>query len=190
MTTEAEVLLPNDEAPGEARQRKHVPLHGREDEIMPQLFERMADGESVLSICRKEKWNRATINLWCHSPKWSDQYQQARQALGAWWGDRVVEAAEEAARERDHARIAGLRVLVDALKWSAARLNFKEYGDRMDVTSNGARIGVIALPEEKEPVDVEFELAEAETAVERLAPPAPAALMPGEATHAEPESAT
>lgn len=142
------------------RKQKHEDLTGREEEIMPILFERMAGGESLLAICRAENWNRASINKWCYSPRWKGEYIRARQALGSWWGDRVVEAAEQASRENDHGKIAGLRVLVDALKWSAARLHFKEYGDfkAIDLTSGGEKLGgVIALPNEDEPPEGEFE---------------------------------
>lgn len=142
------------------RKQKHKDLTGREEEIMPILFERMAGGESLLAICRDENWNRASINKWAYSPRWKEEYIQARQALGSWWGDRVVEAAEQAALEKDHAKIAGLRVLVDALKWSAARLHFKEYGEfkALDITSGGKQLGgVIALPAEDDTQDGEFE---------------------------------
>lgn len=131
-------------------ERDLKPLKGREDEVMPELFERMASGESVMDVCAIRGWSRSTLNLWAHSPKWRQKYMEAREALGAFQGERVIAEAERAAEQRDHGKIAGLKVLVDALKWAASKHYPKVYGDRVDVTSGGEQIrGVIALPTER-----------------------------------------
>lgn len=128
-------------------------MRGKDEEVMPKLFLEMADGRSVKEICVENNWPRPTINLWAHSPKWRTMYLQAREAQGAVQGERVLEAAEKAAEERDYTKIQGLRVLVDALKWSASKHSPRVYGDRVDVTSGGEKLGgVIALPAEQEPV--------------------------------------
>ena len=140
-------------------------LAGKEEEAMAELFQRMADGESVSAICRSNNWNRPTINLWTVKPRWREEYYQAREALGSYYADRIIEEAVKATECDDHAKIAGLRLLVDSLKWTASKLNWRVYGDRVDVTSLGEKLaGVIALPAEKpeiEATDAEFEIVEA-----------------------------
>lgn len=120
---------------------------------MPVLFLEMADGKNVKTVCEEQGWPRPTVNLWAHSEKWRGKYLQAKEAQGAAQGERVLEMAEKAAAEKDWTKIQGLRVLVDALKWSAVKHNPRVYGERVDlqVTSRGP--GVIALPEE-EPVNM------------------------------------
>lgn len=46
-----------------------------------------------------------------------------------------------------------LRTRVDALKWAAAKRHPKEYGDKVDVTSGGSKVGatVLILPAERIP---------------------------------------
>lgn len=133
---------------------KPNPLTGREEEIMPQVFTRMATGENVSEICRDTGWPESTIRLWAHSPRWKPEYAAARETLGEIQGEWVVSAARTATDGRDSTAIQGLRVYVDALKWSAARINRPVYGDSVDVTSKGEKVvGVIALPPERASAD-------------------------------------
>lgn len=133
---------------------KPNPLTGREEEIMPQVLDLMAQGQNVSEICRDNGWPESTIRLWAHSPRWKPEYAAARETLGEIQGEWVVTAARAATTERDSTAIQGLRVYVDALKWSAARIARPVYGDNVDVTSKGEKVvGVIALPPERESVD-------------------------------------
>jgi len=127
-------------------------LRGKDEEVMPVLFEEMAGGKLVKQVCREQGWPLPTINLWAHSEKWRARYRAAREAQGTVMAETVLEAAESATNERDYAKIQGLRVYVDAMKWAAARHNPRMYGDKLDVTTDGRALGsgVIALPAEQE----------------------------------------
>ena len=148
---------------------------------MPLLFEAMADGKNVTEVCAEYGWPRVTVNMWAHSPKWRAQYLQAKEALGSVQGEAVLIAAQAAADARDYVRIQGLRVLVDALKWSAAKHHRRVYGDNQQVEVVH-RQGVIALPDEQDPVLGPLEKARVllgakegeEVSVEPLAPEEPA----------------
>lgn len=126
------------------------PLKGRDGEVMPILFEEMAEGKTLKGVCAEYGWSLATVNLWAHSDKWRADYMRARECQGLVMGERVLEEAEEAAASRDYARIQGLRILVDSLKWLSAKHNPKLYGDNVGVTVSVRREGVMTLPAEAE----------------------------------------
>lgn len=133
----------------------HEEWRGRDEEVMPVLFEEMASGLSVKEACIKHGWPRSTVGLWSYSPKWKAHYQVAQEVLGQIQAERVLEMAEKAAESRNMAEIQGIRILVDSLKWAASKNDWRRYGDKVDVTSGGEKMGgVIALPPEQEPVKV------------------------------------
>lgn len=124
---------------------------GRDEEVMPLLFEEMASGVTVKDACAKHGWPRSTVGWWAYSPKWKALYAHAMEVLGGIQAERVLEAAEQAAASRNMAEIQGLRILVGALQWAASKNDWRRYGDKVDVTSGGEKVGgVIALPPEQE----------------------------------------
>lgn len=130
-------------------------MTGREHEVMPQLFERMATGKTVSAICREEGWPIATIRTWCFRPHWKQRYYEAVMSLGTAQGERVIEEAEKALTERDPIRMQGIKILVQALMWQASKHNSKMYGDKVDLTSMGQRLAAVVLLPDEQPLEVQ-----------------------------------
>lgn len=115
------------------------------EEVANEICRRLANGESLISICRSEHLpERCTVHEWVIDGKhreFTDKYARAREAQGEAYGDECVQVAKE---EPDPNKA---KVIVQALQWSAARLRRKNWGDGVDVTSAGEKIGgVIAVP--------------------------------------------
>lgn len=122
---------------------------GEPEVIMPQVLARMAEGETASDICRSMGVPRGSVAWWATFPEWRESWQRAVQALGSVQGEWVTEEAKKAIDAKDYVRVQGIQVYVKALQWAAGRHHAKQYGDKIDVTSQGARVGVIALPEEQ-----------------------------------------
>lgn len=98
------------------------------------ICERMAEGESLRSICRGEGMpSKGTVMRWLATDKdFEALYTQAQQLRGELYGDEVVEIADDNSIAPDQKRI-----MVDARKWTAARMMPKKYGDRVALDHGG-----------------------------------------------------
>lgn len=137
---------------------------GRPIEYTPQvaanICERLADGESLRSICRDKKMpDRSTIFRWLARQdgegettfaEFRDQYAYAREAQADAYFEDIVEIAdtpqlgvktktnEKGETETTEAdMIEHRRLRVDARKWVAARLAPKKYGDKVTAEVTG-----------------------------------------------------
>ena len=112
-------------------------------EIGDSICERLADGESLRSICASEDMpNRATVFRWLgQDDAFRDQYARAREEQADALADDIVEISDEAdvvakadgeevRLALDPTAVARNRLRVDARKWVAAKLKPKKYGDR------------------------------------------------------------
>jgi len=105
------------------------------DKIMKAICDRIAQGESLLKICKdKDMPARSTINEWLKLKPYSDNYAHAREL----WADDLFEQMREliAIAPADQQEIARLRIMIDTIKWQLARMNSGKYGDKIqqDVT--------------------------------------------------------
>ena len=66
----------------------------------------------------------------------SEQYAHATELRGWNFGERVTDLAEKLLEDKD-LDPNRVRVAVDALKWAAARLAPKRYGDRIEAHVSG-----------------------------------------------------
>lgn len=115
------------------------------------ICERLADGESLRTICTAEDMPaRSTVFKWLsEQPKFSDQYARARTAQADAIFDDILEIADDGSNdwmERKNAdgenigwrengealRRSALRV--DARKWMAGKLAPKKYGEKTQLT--------------------------------------------------------
>ena len=95
-------------------------------ELADLICERMANGETLRSICREINLPASTVIEWTMNNKvFSEQYTQARQKQADSYADMIL---DEAFNSHD-AQIGRLRV--DALKWVASKLAPKRYGDKV-----------------------------------------------------------
>lgn len=127
------------------------------------ICERLADGESLRSICEDEALPaRSTVFRWLSlHPEFSDQYARAREAQADAIFDDILEIADDGRNdwmERQNAdgenigwrengealRRSALRV--DARKWMAGKLRPKKYSDKLDLNVSGS---LQSMPEEQ-----------------------------------------
>lgn len=103
-------------------------------ELADLICERMANGETLRSICRDIGFLPSTVIMWTNSNKaFFEQYTQARQKQADSYADMIL---DEAFNSHD-AQIGRLRV--DALKWVASKLAPKRYGDKVEVEQTGTQ---------------------------------------------------
>ncbi len=115
-----------------------------------EISTRIAEGESLRSICREERMPAlSTVLLWVVDGKheaFSDQYARAREAQGHSLADSMLDVHREV---RDgtlgphHAK-----VIQDGIKWQAERLARKVYGQRQEIEHTGPVPTVSAEPME------------------------------------------
>jgi|GEM_PF-2955632 len=109
------------------------------DAQMFEFIRRTADGESMRSICDDNHMpSTTTICTWLSKADDGvlEQYARAMDLRGQRFGERVAELSEKVLETPDldpnRARVA-----MDGLKWSAARLSPKRYGDRIEAHVTG-----------------------------------------------------
>jgi len=122
-----------------------APLNGsvtryyNHDEVWSEILQRLADGESMKSKCAdKHLPNTGNIFRWLSmgDDALKDRYARAMELRGQHFGEKVADIAQKVleSEELDANRA---RVALDALKWSAARLSPKHYGDRIEQNLTG-----------------------------------------------------
>ncbi len=111
------------------------------------ICERLADGESLRTICESEDFpSKATVFNWlARFPEFVDQYAHAREQQAELYANEIIDIADEEPKhfvpdpdggesERiDSAGVARNRLRVDARKWVASKLLPKKYGDKLEL---------------------------------------------------------
>lgn len=116
------------------------------------ICERIADGESLRSICNGEDMpNKATVFRWLAAHDlFRDQYARARETQADALFDEILAIADtpQIGEKRKIKEDGGVevstgdmiehrRLQVDARKWMAGKLRPKKYGDKIDVEHSG-----------------------------------------------------
>ena len=130
------------------------------------ICERLMLGESLRKITRDEDMPSTTsVMRWLQSDEeWGvafcGQYARARREQAELNAERLIEVAEDA--EETSAGVQKARLLSDNIKWSAAKLLPKVYGDRLDVTVDASSlpppqviVQIVNAPRPKQLDDVE-----------------------------------
>lgn len=97
------------------------------DELAGKICERLADGESLRSICRDENMpSKSSVFKWLgmHKP-FADQYARALEARADSHADDIVDIADNEDLDPNDKR-----VRIDARKWVSSKLRPKVYGDK------------------------------------------------------------
>src|SRR6266404_7464278 len=144
---------------------------GRPSDYTPELASlicaRMAQGESVRSICRDEEMPAtSSIFLWLSRHKeFSEQYARALEARTNAMSEEILEFSDDGKNDTyedgdgntstNHDVIARSRLRVDTRKWLMARMAPKKYGDKLQQEVSGpdggplstiTRIELVAAP--------------------------------------------
>lgn len=91
------------------------------------ICEKLADGQSLRSICREDEMPAtSTVCKWLSLlPAFAEQYARAREMQADALADEITDIADniEGDPQRD-------RLRVDARKWAASKLKPRKYGDK------------------------------------------------------------
>ena len=130
------------------------------------ICERLMLGESLRKITRDEEMpHLATVMRWLQSDEeWGvafcDQYARARAQQAELNAERLLDVAEDA--EETSAGVQKARLISDNIKWAAAHLLPKVYGDRVDVKVDASSlpppqviVQIVNAPRPKQLEDVE-----------------------------------
>lgn len=106
------------------------------EELVNEICEKIADGESVRSICSREDMpERETIRLWLKDkPEFLGQYARAREDQADGLFDQALDILKE--DFKDNVDVQAAKVRLDVIKWTAGKLAPKKYGDKIDMTSS------------------------------------------------------
>ncbi len=108
--------------------------------LAAKICRRLAEGESLRSICRDEKMPAiSTVMGWLFDGQHGDfsaQYARAREAQAELRADEITDIADGAEHGASEA-VQAARLRVDARKWIAAKLLPKRYGDKLQHTGEG-----------------------------------------------------
>lgn len=115
-------------------------MMGRPSKFTPKLAdeicERIANGESLRSICRSEEMPHAgTVCRWLadDNKAFREQYERARDAQADVLADEILDISDGDSDDADPQRD---RLRVDARKWVASKLKPKKYGDKQLIGSD------------------------------------------------------
>jgi|SRR5581483_7993144 len=121
-------------------------------ELVSQICSRLADGESLKSICQREGMpDKSTVYLWLAThPEFSNMYARAKEDCADTLADEILEISDDGSNdwmERNDKENPGWvangehiqrsRLRVDSRKWIAAKLKPKKYGEKLAVGGDG-----------------------------------------------------
>ena len=129
-------------------------------EIASGICERIADGESLRSICASDDMPaKSTVFKWLTQQKgFADQYAHAREAQADTLFDEMLDIADDARNDwmerngkddagweanGEHIQRSNLRL--EARKWMAGKLRPKKYGDKITQEHTGADGGPVMI---------------------------------------------
>jgi hypothetical protein len=110
------------------------------EDLADAICERLADGESLRSICRDDDMPaKSTVFKWlATNSTFADQYARARETQADSLADDIVDIADDRKLEANDKR-----VRIDARKWLAGKLRPKVYGDSQTLKHTGASGGPV-----------------------------------------------
>lgn len=123
-------------------------------EIANKICNRLADGESLRTICKDEDMpSRETVRLWLADERYKSflgQYARAREEQADHYFEESIDIADNGSNdwmeqndpENPGFRLNGehvqrSRLRVDIRKWAASKLAPKKYGDKLDMNLGG-----------------------------------------------------
>jgi len=126
--------------------RPHKTNSKKSPEVVARFLDMIRNGRSCAQACKQDGMPTSkTIGEWVkNDAAFALQYEKAKEERGNYYGELVAEIAL-AGLQGKYKDSAMLRAAVDGLKWSAARMAPKAYGDRMEVNHSAEGSYVEAL---------------------------------------------
>ena len=123
--------------------RPHKTNSKKSPETVEQFLDYIRNGRSCAQACRQPDMPCSkTIETWVKTDSnFAAAYEQAKEDRGTYYGELVAEVAL-AGLQGKYKDSAMLRAAIDGLKWSAARMSPKAFGDRINV-DHGAQTSYI-----------------------------------------------
>ncbi len=110
-------------------------------EIADAICEKIADGQSLRSICLAEDMpNKATVFRWLANPAFHDQYAHARETQADSLADDITDIADDDKLEPNDKR-----VRIDARKWLAGKMRPKKYGEAIQMKHTDGEGGPVKM---------------------------------------------
>jgi predicted transcriptional regulator len=132
-----------------------MPAKKNQDTEMPRsavfeaVFDGMANGKTVADVARELGLRPGTVRKWLGEDDAAyTRYQRMRPLLGAAFAEEAVLVA----RNTTNAASAADRLLVETLKWAAAKSAPADYGERQTVEHQGQQTLQVKVIEEERPV--------------------------------------
>lgn len=117
--------------------------------VIQAVFDGMTNGKTVADVARELKLKPGTVRRWiAEDEEIYREYQRVRPLLGA----ALAEEAIRVARDSTTQTTAMDRVLIETLKWAAAKSAPSEYGEKQTVEHQGATTLQVKVIEEDVPV--------------------------------------
>lgn len=122
------------------------------EEVALAVCARIADGESLRSVCRDEAMPaKSTIFKWLSQQQaFADQYARAMEARADAMFEDILEIADDSSGDRkvvgrdgeerevcDTEFVQRARLRVDARKWMLGKMSPKKYGDKVALVGGG-----------------------------------------------------
>jgi hypothetical protein len=153
----------SDMNPEESQSGEAQPKMGRPSDYTPDVADKIcsqiADGKSMRTICREESMpHMSTVFRWLREhDEFREQYVRAKDDAADAMAEDILEIADDGTNDymtitkgdKEYEVVNGeaiqrSRLRVDSRKWLMAKLKPKKYGEHVDVTSGGERIGEVS----------------------------------------------
>jgi len=129
--------------------------------LVEQVLAGMAQGKTLQETVEERNWQVAgakygkprcilpgTVREWVvGKEEWFVRYQKTRRLMGQAFAEEAIHVA----RKSTSNTTATDRVLIETLKWAAAKTNPAEYGERQTVEHQGAQTLQVKVVEEEAP---------------------------------------
>lgn len=117
--------------------------------VFEAVFDGMANGKTVADVARELGLRPGTVRKWLGEDETVyARYLRMRPLLGAAFAEEAVAVA----RNTTNAASAADRLLVETLKWAAAKSAPIEYGEKQTVEHHGQQTLQVKVIEEEKPV--------------------------------------
>lgn len=111
------------------------------ESVKDKICQLLMQGRSIRSICENEPGmpHESTVRLWASklNTEFSTQYRRARDIQADCYADEIIDIADKSTQETSSAD----RLKFDARRWYVSKVLPKKYGDKLDLTSAGEKIG-------------------------------------------------
>jgi len=117
--------------------------------MLERVLEGMTNGKTVADTARELKVPAGRLRTWlARDPELYAEYQRVRPMLGAAFAEEAIRVARESTTQTT----AMDRVLIDTLKWAAAKSAPGEYGEKQTVEHQGQQTLQVKVIEDETPV--------------------------------------